>query len=211
MRISAVAGLGLLLSACSLAPAYKVPETPEPAAYKETGPWVPAGAEDTLPRTAWWELYSDATLSGLEGRIEGANPTLAQAVARYNAARGYLAEAQSNLLPTVDIGGHADEDKQSANRPLRSASQPIYYGDDRLAAASLSWDLDLWGRVRNEVAAGKYEAQSSFADLAALRLRFTGVRLANDYEQLPGDLMPRPGCWASYHRYLWQRRLALTQ
>jgi NodT family efflux transporter outer membrane factor (OMF) lipoprotein len=184
MRISAVAMFCFLLSACSLAPVYKVPETPAPVAYKETGHWVQASAEDTMPHGTWWELYSDATLNGLEGRIEGANPTLAQAVARYDAAEGYLAEAQSNLLPTLDIGGHADTDKQSANRPLRSASQPTYYGDD-VAAASLYWDLDLWGRVKNEVAAGQYEAQSSFADLAAVRLSLQ-AQLADDYLQLRG-------------------------
>jgi NodT family efflux transporter outer membrane factor (OMF) lipoprotein len=184
MRINAVPSLCILLSACSLAPDYKVPQTPAPAAYKETGPWVQASAQDAMPSGAWWELYGDTTLNGLEGRIESANPTLAQAVARYAAARGYLAESQSGILPTLALGGHADTDKQSANRPLRSANQPTYYGDD-MTAASLSWDLDLWGRVRNEVAAGTYEAQSSFADLAAVLLSLR-AQLADDYLQLRG-------------------------
>jgi outer membrane protein TolC len=184
MRISAVAGLCLLSSACSLAPAYKVPEAPMPAAYKETGAWVKANVEDVMPSDAWWTLYGDATLSSLEERIESANPTLAQAVARYDAARGYLEETQSGILPTLDIGGHADADKQSANRPLRSANQPTYYGDD-MAVASLNWDLDLWGRVHNEVAAGQYEAQSRFADLAAVRLSLQ-AQMANDYLALRG-------------------------
>ena len=63
-------------------------------------------------------------------------------------------------------------------------ASPTYYGDD-LAGASFAWDLDLWGRIRNEVAAGKAEAQSAFADLAALRLSLQG-QLANDYLQLRG-------------------------
>jgi NodT family efflux transporter outer membrane factor (OMF) lipoprotein len=137
-----------------------------------------------MPRSAWWELYGDATMNDLEGRIESANPTLAQAVARYDTARGYLEESQSGILPTLSLGGHADTDKQSANRPLRSANQPTYYGDD-MAAASLYWDLDLWGRVKNEVAAGQYEAQSTFADLAAVRLSLQ-AQLADDYLQMRG-------------------------
>jgi len=183
MRIRALLACGLL-SACNLAPDYKVPETPQPAAYRETGPWVAATAPDALPREAWWTLYGDTTLNDLEGRIEAANPTLAQAMARYDAAQGYLAQAQSAILPTLALGGHANSDKQSANRPLRSANQPTYYGDD-LAAGDLSWDLDLWGRVRNEVVAGKAEAQASFADLEGVRLSLQ-AQLADDYLGLRG-------------------------
>jgi NodT family efflux transporter outer membrane factor (OMF) lipoprotein len=186
MRIKAPlwAGLAICLAGCNLAPDYKVPATPPVSAFKETGIWTTATPQDTLPRNAWWEIYGDAVLSGLESQIESGNPTLAEAVARYDAARGYLEQAQSPLLPTLTIGGHADADKQSANRPLRSASQPTYYGDN-LAGASISWDLDLWGRIRNEVAAGKAEAQASFADLAGVRLSLE-VRLADDYLELRG-------------------------
>jgi NodT family efflux transporter outer membrane factor (OMF) lipoprotein len=174
----------LLAGACSLAPDYKVPETPSPVAYKEQGIWTIGRPQDTVPRQAWWTLYGDATLNGLESRIDTANPTLAQAAARYDAAQGYLAEAQSGLFPTLTTGGHADTNRQSDNRPLRSASQPSDYGDD-LAGVSLSWDIDLWGRIRNEVAAGQAVAQSSFADLQAIRLSLE-AQLADDYVQLRG-------------------------
>jgi len=184
MRTSAGIAACLLLSACNLAPDYKVPETVQPAAFKETGPWVQSTPQSALPRQAWWKLYDDAILSGLEDRIEGANPTLAQALARYDAAQGYLEQAQAPLLPSLTIGGHADTAKQSDNRPLRSANQPTYYGDN-LAAADVSWDLDLWGRIRNEVAAGKAEAQASFADLAGVRLSLQ-AELADDYVQIRG-------------------------
>ncbi len=173
-----------LLSACSLAPDYKVPEMQAVASYKETGPWTAGTPEDALPRGPWWTIYKDATLDKLERQIEGANPSLAEAMARYDAAQGFLGEFQSGLYPTLTAGGHADTDKQSANRPLRSASQPTYYGDD-LAGVSLSWDIDLWGRIRNEVAAGKAEAQSSFADLQAIRLSLQ-ARLADQYLALRG-------------------------
>ena len=184
MRTSAVLAFCLLLAGCNLAPDYKVPETPQPVAFKETGPWVQTTPENALPRQAWWKLYDDATLNGLEDRIETANPTLAQAVARYDAARGYLEQAQAPLLPTLTIGGHADADKQSANRPLRSPNQPTYYGDN-LAAANVSWDIDLWGRIRNQIAAGKAEAQASFADLAGIRLSLQ-AELADDYVRMRG-------------------------
>jgi NodT family efflux transporter outer membrane factor (OMF) lipoprotein len=184
MRTSAVIASCLLLSACNLAPDYKLPETAQPAAFKETGHWVQSTPQSALSRQAWWKLYADITLNGLEDRIEAANPTLAEAVARYDAARGYLEQAQSPLLPSLEAGGRANTDKQSANRPLRSASQPTYYGDN-MAAAAVSWDLDLWGRIRNEVAEGKAQAQSTFADLAGVRLSLQ-AQLADDYVQLRG-------------------------
>jgi NodT family efflux transporter outer membrane factor (OMF) lipoprotein len=173
-----------LLSACSLAPDYKVPETLPVVAFKENGIWTVGTPQDALPRGPWWQLYNDTTLSNLESQIENANPTLAQAAARYDAAQGYLDEAQSGFFPTLTVGGHATTDKQSANRPLRSANQPTYYGDN-LAGATFSWDLDLWGRIRNEVAAGKAEAQSSFADLESVRLSLQ-AQLANDFMELRG-------------------------
>ena len=184
MRTSAVLAGCLLLAGCNLAPDYKVPQTPQPAAFKETGPWVQSTPQEALPRQAWWKLYDDGILNGLEDRIEGANPTLAQALARYDAARGYLEQAQAPLLPSLSIGGHADVDKQSDNRPLRSPNQPTYYGDN-LAAANVSWDIDLWGRIRNEIAAGKAEAQASFADLAGVRLSLQ-AELADDYVRMRG-------------------------
>ncbi len=182
MRTRLALSLCVLVSGCNLAPDYHVPQTPQPATYKETGPWVATTPQQQLPRQAWWTLYGDTTLDGLEERIATANTTLAQAQARYDAARGYLEQAQSGILPTFAVGGHADADKQSASRPLRSPSQPAYYGDDQ-AAASLSWDLDLWGRIRNEVAAQGAEAQASFADLEGVRLSLQ-AQLADSYLEL---------------------------
>jgi NodT family efflux transporter outer membrane factor (OMF) lipoprotein len=172
----------LVLSGCDLAPDYRVPATPAVTAYKETGPWVQTTPQTALPRQAWWTLYGDATLDDLEDRIASDNPTLAQAQARYDAAQGYLEQAQSSILPTVAIGGHASTDKQSANRPLRSANQPTYYGDNAVSA-SVGWDIDLWSRIRNEVKAGKAQAQASYADMGGVKLSLQ-AQLADDYLSL---------------------------
>lgn len=182
MRIRTALLAALALSGCDLAPDYKLPPTPPVAAYKETGPWVQSTPQAALPRQAWWTLYGDATLNGLEARIATDNPSLAQAQARYDAAQGYLEQAQSSILPTIGIGGHASTDKQSANRPLRSPNQPTYYGDNALAGA-ISWDLDLWGRIRNEVKAGTDEAQASYADMEGVKLSLQ-AQLADDYLSL---------------------------
>jgi NodT family efflux transporter outer membrane factor (OMF) lipoprotein len=167
-----------------MAPAYRVPQTAPVTAYKEEGGWTAGTPQDALPRGEWWAVYSDTTLDDLEARIDSDNPTLAQAMARYDAARAYLVEVGAEALPTIGIDGHADTDRQSANRPLRSANQPTYYGDDALYA-SISWDLDLWGRVRSAVAAGRADAQATAADLQSIRLSLQ-AQLASDYFAMRG-------------------------
>ena len=174
-----------LLSGCSLAPDYHAPQTPVPQTFKEGGIWKAGVPADAMPRGAWWSLYGDTTLNGLEEKVESANPSLAAAMAHYDGALGYLQQVQAGEYPTLDAGGHADADRQSANRPLRSASQPTYYGDN-LLGLTLSWDADLFGRLRNQAAAGAALAESASADLAAVRLRLQ-ARLAIAYVALRGQ------------------------
>lgn len=183
---TALAMLGLAtLAGCNFAPPYQPPVTPTPPpAFKESGPWTQATPSDALPRGDWWTLFGDDTLTALEARVAGANPTLQEAVARYDEARAFAAEAEAGLYPTIGVGAVVSTNRQSANRPLRSASQPTYYGADTLGGG-VGYDLDLWGRLRNEAAAGRAEAQASAGDLESIRLSLE-AQLANDYVTLRG-------------------------
>ena len=172
------------LAGCSFAPRYKTPRVPVPESFKEGGIWTRSTPADTLPKGHWWEIYGNSALNALETRIEVANPNLAEALARYDAAQGYLGELQAGFFPSVAMGGHSYTNRQSDKRPLRSASQPTYYGDN-LVGGSLLYDIDLWGRVRNAVAAGKAEMQAQAADLQNVRMSLQ-AQLADDYVQLRG-------------------------
>lgn len=177
--------LALALAGCELAPAYQVPQTPTPTpAFKEQGPWTEATPQDEVPRGAWWEVYRDPILDGLEARIEGANPTLAEAMARYDQALAFAAQARAGLYPHAAAGVTATRNRQSDDRPLRGANQPNYYAADTLGGTA-DYEIDLWGRVRNLVAAGKAEADASAADLASVRLALQ-AQLATDYVRLRG-------------------------
>lgn len=173
-----------VLAGCSMEPKYAPPATKIPTAFKETGTWTQAAPGDALARGPWWTLYGDATLDTLEAKVDTANPDLAAAVARYDAARAFVEQAQSGLLPSlgarVDITGN----RQSDNRPLRSRNQPDWYGADTLGGLA-SYDLDLWGRVRSLVHSSKALAQASAADLANVRLSLH-AELASDYLRLRG-------------------------
>jgi NodT family efflux transporter outer membrane factor (OMF) lipoprotein len=178
--------LGMVLAGCSLAPNYVKPALTTPVTgYVDMGPWTPASPNDAAPRGDWWAMYNDPTLSRLEVAIDTSNPSYAAALARYDAAMEAANEAAAAQYPLVDLNGYATQNRQSADRPLRDGQGPDNYGDNELAG-SFSYELDLWGRVRNLVAAGKAQAQASGADAAAMRLSLE-AQLADAYFNLRGS------------------------
>lgn len=173
----------LALCGCDLAPNYQVPSTPVvPASFKETGPWTKATPEDALPKGAWWKIYADKALDDLEARLDAGNPNLAAALARYDQARAFVAEAQSAEYPLIGTDDSFTKNRQSDNRPLRSKNQPDFYGADTVGAA-VNYELDVWGQIRNEVEAGEAEAQAQAAETEFVRLSLE-ANLANAYFDL---------------------------
>jgi NodT family efflux transporter outer membrane factor (OMF) lipoprotein len=174
----------IALSACSLAPPYRVPPTFIPLTFKEQRPWVQAQPSDALDRAGWWRVYGDAKLDALEACIEGGNPSLAEALARYDQARAYAAEAASGLYPRVGAAMSVSRNRQSDNRPLRGSNQPDEYAADTLGG-QIDYELDFWGRLRNQAFAGRAEATASAEDVATVRLSLE-AELAADYIDLRG-------------------------
>jgi NodT family efflux transporter outer membrane factor (OMF) lipoprotein len=178
----AAAALTLLLGACSLAPPLKTPVVPTGDAYKELGPWTPAQPADRLPRDSWWTLYDNQEIDELEKRLIAGNPTLAAALANYAQARALTEQARAGLFPTLGLNASTERARESVNAPLISNTTPRYY-DDNVLGGSVSYELDLWGQIRNEVAEAKANAAASAADLENARLSLI-VQLVNDYIQL---------------------------
>src|SRR6202789_1198507 len=174
--------LTLLLTSCSLAPPLKTPDIPTADAYKEIGPWTQAKPADRLPRDSWWTLYGDAQLDELQTRLIAGNPTLAAALANYAQARALSDQARAGLFPTVGLNASVGRARESVNAPLISSVTPRYY-DTNILGGSVSYELDLWGQIRNEVAAGEANAAAAAADLENARLSLI-AQLVNDYVQL---------------------------
>ncbi len=181
-RSGAALALALSLSACSLAPPLKTPVIPTADAYKELGPWTRAEPADRLPRDSWWTLYDNAELGELEKRLIAGNPTLAAALANYAQARALADQARAGLFPTLGVSASVARNRESLNAPLRGPTTPTYYNDNSLGG-SVSYELDLWGQIRNEVAAGEANAAASAADLENARLSLI-AQLAQDYIEL---------------------------
>jgi len=170
------------LAGCSLAPAYQRPAVPTAPAYKEVPGWQAAGTA-VAPPGKWWQAFDDPTLNDLEDRIERANPSLAAATARYAQARAQARGARADLFPQVDAAASYDRSRQSANRPFSPGTTRTY--DTTTIGASLSYELDLFGRVANSVRAASAEAQASASDLAGVRLGLQAA-LATDYFDMRG-------------------------
>ena len=177
--------VALSLAGCSLAPPYSVPPSPIAPAYKELGPWQPA-MTDVAPAGPWWQAFDDATLSGLEARIEQGNPSLAAAIARYDQARGLLRETQGAQYPSVSLGASGDRARVSADRPLSPGSAATY--NDLRIGASLSYEIDLFGRVRNSVRANA---------AAACRYPKTSSVTGDGAGSGAAHLLPRSRRWPS--------------
>jgi NodT family efflux transporter outer membrane factor (OMF) lipoprotein len=176
------AALGLVLGGCSLAPPLKTPTIPTADAYKEHGPWTQAQPADRLPRDSWWTLYDNAELDDLQKKLIDGSPTLAAALANYAQARAVSDQARAGLFPTVGLNAGVQRARESVNAPLISNSTPRYY-DDNTLGGSVSYQLDLWGQIRNEVAEGEANAAATAADLENARLSLI-AQLVDDYIQL---------------------------
>jgi NodT family efflux transporter outer membrane factor (OMF) lipoprotein len=178
------AALTLLLGACSLAPPLKTPDVPTADAYKEMGQWAQAQPADRLPRDSWWALYGNTELDEFEKRLISGNPTLAAALANYAQARALADQARAGLFPTLGLSASATRNRISNNEPLRLPSAPPNFTyNSNSFSGSISYELDLWGQIRNEVAAGEANAAATAADLENARLSLI-AQLVNDYVQL---------------------------
>ena len=173
----------LLLAACDLAPDYAPPTAEIPAGYKEdTRDWTAADPKDEQARGDWWQAFHDTTLDGLEDKVTSANQDLKVAVARFDEARADAKTAQADYYPSLDASGSATREHVSkvAQNPL-----PRSTGNNLSLGLDFSWEIDVWGRVRNQAKAGADQAEASAGDLAAVSLSLH-AELATDYFILRG-------------------------
>lgn len=180
---------GVTLAGCSLAPAYKVPAVPVAASYQDNGPWQQARPSDQLPRGRWWQLYHDSQLDGMQQQLLANNADLAAALAHYQQAQAYSMQARAGLFPQISAGANGQRNRQSDTKPLRGpltgpGASPANY-DSYTVGGEIDYELDLWGRVRNTVEAGKDDALAAAADLASAQLSLQ-AQLADNYIQLRG-------------------------
>jgi outer membrane protein, multidrug efflux system len=173
------------LAACSLAPRYQRPDTvTAPAEYREALGWKLATPSDVAPRGPWWTVFRDATLDELETQVTNANQDLKAAFARLQEARAQTRIAGAGQFPIVTADAGATRAQASLNSPSYRPGAPRTYTDFDTGVA-LSYEIDLFGRVRNTIAGAQATEQATGGDVAALDLDLR-ADLASNYFELRG-------------------------
>lgn len=160
------------------------PTADVPADFKESANFKAAQPSDAVSKGKWWEVYGDPQLNSLEEQIAVSNQTLKAAEARFLQARAAVRIARSNLYPTASGSLAISRVGQSQNKPLFSPTESQTY-NDFLLPVDVSYEPDIWGRVRRSVEASRSEAQATAADLANVNLSLQ-AELALDYFSLRG-------------------------
>ncbi|SEQ13342.1 efflux transporter, outer membrane factor (OMF) lipoprotein, NodT family [Pseudomonas sp. NFACC02] len=174
----------LMLSACAVGPDYKQPDIQTPAHFKYAEGWTQANPSDAIARGAWWELYGDAELNGLVEKLNTSNQTVAQYEAQYRQAAALVRSARGAFFPTLDLTTSKNRSSQgrgSSSSSLSSSSSGIR--DTYNAQLGVSWEADIWGKLRRGLEADKANAQASLADLASMQLSLQS-QLVQNYLQL---------------------------
>ena len=159
-----------LLSGCTVGPKYQRPAAEVPPAYKEVGDWKPAQPNDQNLSGNWWEIFQDPQLNALEAQVNVSNQNLKAAEAQYTQARAILRYQRADYFPTVTVNPTVTKNRFSAHRQPQSTQFSGVSFTDIQIPFELSYQVDVWGRVRRTVESYREQAQASAADLAAVNL-----------------------------------------
>jgi len=155
---------------CTVGPKYRRPAAEVPPAYKEVGDWKPAQPNDQNLPGNWWEIFQDPQLNALEAQVNVSNQNLKAAEAQYTQARALLRYQRADYFPTVNVNPSVTRNSYSANRQPHSTQFSGVTFTDLQIPFELSYQVDVWGRVRRTVESYREQAQASAADLAAVNL-----------------------------------------
>jgi len=181
-----IAVLSLLLASCTVGPEYKRPTESVPQAFKEQGPWREAAPQDAVAKGSWWEVFGDAGLDAVEQKAIVGNLQLRQAQARVEQARAVAGIADSYFYPTVDLTVNAARLGVSGNRPdqpSKLAGNVPFVTNAYRVPLYASYEIDIWGKVRNQSKAATARAEASLAQYYTILLTLEG-EVAHVYFQL---------------------------
>jgi len=171
-----------VVAGCAVGPDYHKPAAEVPAAWQPPTPWHEAAPDDAALKGDWWRLFQDDTLNPLVERALTGNQNLRVAAARLEQARDEVTVVRSDMFPTIGLSADAARGKTSANRPLSEYSVPNQstVQNNFEVGPSVSYEVDLFGRVRREVEGARATAQQAEADFENTRLLLT-AQLVTDY------------------------------
>ena len=172
--------MAVAISGCAVGPDYQRPEAMTiPAAYTGiSDEWKVAVPQAHLPKGDWWGIFGDPELSRLETEAAESNQDLKAAYARFNQARSVGDVARSGFFPRLGGSFQPVEQRDSENRPVGGKPGQTY--DSYSLPFDLSYEFDLWGRVRRTVESATAQAQAVSDDVESVRLSIQ-AEVAADY------------------------------
>ncbi len=183
MKRTGVLFLTILLSGCGLVgPDYErpPPATPPTPAFKETDDsyFRPAIPRDAIDRGKWWGMYGDPALDQLAAQVDVSNQNLRISEAAYRQAVAVVRQSQSSLYPTIGYSGSVQQ--QSGRTGSSTAIVSVGSSTSQWSVGStLSWEIDVWGRIRRQIESDAAAAQASAADLMSARLSAQSTLITN--------------------------------
>jgi multidrug efflux system outer membrane protein len=186
-RLAPAAAL-LALAGCEVGPDYRRPATEAPPAFSETAPWKEAAPKDTVSRAEWWKVFGDRELDRIESQTTAANPSIQAAFARVEEAQAIARVSLAGLLPTAAVNAAGARTRYSAHRQLPPGANHLGYTTNSIdLPLDLSYEVDLFGRVRRELEATRALAEAQAAAYQSVLLSLQ-AEAAQDYFALGGLL-----------------------
>lgn len=157
---------------CAVGPDYQRTAVETPANFTADGTdWTVANPQDSVAKGPWWEMYGDTQLNSLEKQADDNNQSLKAAVTRVDQVRALTRVVKSQFFPALSFDPSGSVYRDSANRPLPPpAPQQAYSASDIVVPIDLSYEVDIWGRVRRASEAATADFQASIAELETIRL-----------------------------------------
>ena len=173
----------MAIAGCAVGPDYLRPETTTvPETYAgPSGEWKIAAPQAHLPKGNWWEVFSDADLNQLEADAAAANQDLKAAVARFDQARAVIDVAKSGFFPRLGVSLQPLAQRDSKNRSVGGKPGKTY--ETYTVPFDVSYEIDLWGRLRRTAEAATAQAQASADDMESVQLAMQ-AEVAADYVSL---------------------------
>jgi multidrug efflux system outer membrane protein len=185
-----ICGTLALMTGCSVGPDYVQPSAPQPAGYSESGPWKKADPKDDISKGDWYKIFHDSKLNELEGQAVVTSQTLMAAIARVSEERALARETEAAFFPDVNFEGSYTRQRTSPNNgqlaaqspagspPLtvttpggpvtipgsRGGGRPYTFNSATVVPFDLSYEVDIWGKIRRSFESAGDTAQATVAD-----------------------------------------------
>jgi outer membrane protein, multidrug efflux system len=169
VTLAALACVCVFVAGCMVGPNYKRPPVEQPLQFKSDA----TGASAPPVQADWWQLYTDPDLDNLIATAQASNQTLQQAVARVDQARALARVAGSFLYPTITADPSYSRTWYSLNRKSANTGNRVTQRitlDNFAIPIDLSYELDVWGRVRRTIESARAQSAATAADLGVVRL-----------------------------------------